>query len=74
VKSIRYKGAISKFMLAIFIVSFFILGYLGTIPPSGPATALAQVCTVLYFAYFMLMPWYTRVEKTKPAPDRVTMR
>jgi ubiquinol-cytochrome c reductase cytochrome b subunit len=74
VKSIRYKGAISKFMLAIFIVSFFILGYLGTIPPSGPATALAQVCTVLYFAYFTLMPWYTRVEKTKPAPDRVTMR
>jgi ubiquinol-cytochrome c reductase cytochrome b subunit len=74
VKSIRYKGAISKVMLAIFIVSFFILGYLGTIPPSGPATALAQVCTVLYFAYFMLMPWYTRVEKTKPAPDRVTMR
>jgi ubiquinol-cytochrome c reductase cytochrome b subunit len=74
VKSIRYKGAISKFMLAIFIVSFFILGYLGTIPPSGPATALAQVCTVLYFAYFVLMPWYTRVEKTKPAPDRVTMR
>jgi ubiquinol-cytochrome c reductase cytochrome b subunit len=74
VKSMRYKGSISKFMLAIFIVSFFILGYLGTIPPSGPATALAQVCTVLYFAYFMLMPWYTRVEKTKPAPDRVTMR
>jgi ubiquinol-cytochrome c reductase cytochrome b subunit len=74
VKSIRYKGVISKVMLAIFIVSFFILGYLGTIPPSGPATALAQVCTVLYFAYFMLMPWYTRVEKTKPAPDRVTMR
>ena len=74
VKSIRYKGMISKTMLAIFIVSFFILGYLGTIPPSPGATALAQVCTVLYFAYFVLMPWYTRVEKTKPAPERVTMR
>ena len=74
VKSIRYKGTISKVMLGIFIVSFFILGYLGTIPPSKYATLLAQICTVLYFAYFVLMPWYTRVEKTKPAPDRVTMR
>ncbi len=74
VKSMRYKGSISKVMLAIFIISFFILGYLGTIPPSPVATALAQVCTVLYFAYFVLMPWYTRVEKTKPAPERVTTR
>ena len=74
VKSIRYKGMLSKSMLAIFIISFFILGYLGTIPPSKYATMLAQICTVLYFAYFVLMPWYTRVEKTKPAPERVTMR
>jgi ubiquinol-cytochrome c reductase cytochrome b subunit len=74
VKSIRYKGAISKTMLAILVVSFFILGYLGTIPPSPKATLLAQVCTILYFSYFVLMPWYTRVERTKLVPDRVTMR
>jgi len=72
VKSIRYKGMYSKVMLGLFVISFFILGYLGTIPPSRPATALAQICTILYFAYFVLMPWYTRVEKTKPVPDRVT--
>jgi ubiquinol-cytochrome c reductase cytochrome b subunit len=72
VKSIRYKGRISKFMLAVFVISFLILGYLGTIPPSPGATALAQVCTILYFSYFVLMPWYTRVEKTKPEPERVT--
>ena len=60
-------------MLGIFVVSFFILGYLGLTPPSPWATALAQVCTVLYFAYFVLMPWYTQVEKTKPPPERVTM-
>jgi ubiquinol-cytochrome c reductase cytochrome b subunit len=60
-------------MLAIFIVSFFVLGYLGTIAPSPGATALAQVCTLLYFAYFILMPWYTRIERTKPVPERVTM-
>jgi ubiquinol-cytochrome c reductase cytochrome b subunit len=35
---------------------------------------LAQICTVVYFAYFVLMPWYTRAEKTKPVPERVTMR
>jgi len=74
VKSIRYKGLASKVMLGIFIVSFFILGYLGTIAPSPIATRLAQVCTMLYFSYFILMPWYTRVEKTKPVPERVTMR
>ncbi len=73
VNSMRYKGMLSKVMLALFVVSFFILGYLGTVAPSKPATALAQVCTIIYFAYFVLMPWYTRVEKTKPVPDRVTM-
>ncbi|NOX50221.1 MAG: cytochrome bc complex cytochrome b subunit, partial [Gammaproteobacteria bacterium] len=72
VKSIRYKGMWSKSMLAIFVVSFFILGYLGTKGPTEARTAVAQICTVLYFAYFVLMPWYTRIEKTKPEPERVT--
>ncbi|MYH15069.1 MAG: cytochrome bc complex cytochrome b subunit [Gammaproteobacteria bacterium] len=74
VASIRSKGLASKWMLGLFVVSFVILGYLGITPPSPVATAAAQVFTVLYFAYFVLMPWYTRVEKTKPPPDRVTMR
>jgi ubiquinol-cytochrome c reductase cytochrome b subunit len=72
VKSLRYKGVWSKAMLGIFVVSFFILGYLGTKAPTDGRTALAQFCTMLYFAYFVLMPWYTRIEKTKPEPDRVT--
>ena len=72
VRSMRYKGLASKLMLALFVVSFFILGYLGTIHPTPIATAIAQVCTVIYFAYFVLMPWYTRVEKTKTPPERVT--
>ncbi len=74
VASIRSKALASKWMLGLFVVSFLILGYLGITPPSPVATAAAQICTVLYFAYFVLMPWYTRVEKTKPPPDRVTMR
>ena len=73
VKSIRYKGVWSKTWLALFIVSFFILGYLGTLGPTPLRTAVAQVCTIIYFLYFALMPWYTRVEKTKPEPERVTM-
>ena len=73
VKSIRYKGMGSKIMLALFVISFFILGYLGTVHPTPGRTFLAQICTGLYFAYFLLMPWYTRAEKTKPVPDRVTM-
>jgi len=72
VKSIRYKGRISKFMLGLLVVSFIVLGYLGTIPPSPLATAIAQIGTMLYFSYFLLMPWYTRREKTKPVPERVT--
>ncbi len=72
VKSIRYKGMHSRVWLAILIVCFFILGYLGTLAPTTGRTALAQFCTMLYFAYFILMPWYTRIEKTKPEPERVT--
>jgi ubiquinol-cytochrome c reductase cytochrome b subunit len=72
VKSIRYKGMWSKVMLGLFVISFVVLGYLGTIAPSPTATAVAQVGTIVYFAYFVLMPWYTRIEKTKPEPERVT--
>ncbi|HEX6590981.1 MAG TPA: cytochrome bc complex cytochrome b subunit [Moraxellaceae bacterium] len=77
VKSIRYKGWMSKLWLAIFVVSFVILGYLGVVPSDGhtfglPNTGLAQFLTVLYFAFFILMPVYTSIEKCKPVPDRVT--
>ena len=73
VKSIRYKGALSRAAIVIFAASFIILGVLGVKAPTPARTALAQVCTVLYFAFFLLMPFYTRMEKTKPEPARVTM-
>ncbi len=72
VRSIRYKGMWSKAWLGILVVSFFILGYLGTQAPSETFTRMAQFFTITYFLYFVLMPWYTRAEKTKPEPDRVT--
>ena len=74
VKSIRYKGLASRIFLGVFVVAFLILGYLGTVHPTPGRTLVAQICTAIYFAYFLLMPWYTRVEKTKPVPERVTMR
>ncbi|CAN7286330.1 cytochrome bc complex cytochrome b subunit [Aquipseudomonas alcaligenes] len=72
VKSMRYKGWLSKVWLLIFCVSFVILGVLGVLAPTPGRTLLSQVCTILYFAYFILMPFYTRMEKTKPVPERVT--
>jgi ubiquinol-cytochrome c reductase cytochrome b subunit len=73
VKSMRYKGRVSRSFLVIFIIAFFILGYLGVQHPTPARTLVAQVCTAIYFGYFLLMPWYTSVEKAKPVPDRVTM-
>jgi ubiquinol-cytochrome c reductase cytochrome b subunit len=74
VKSIRYRGPIFKIALTIFIVSFFILGYLGVLPPTPGRTLLAQICSVLYFAFFLLMPWYSKLDKCKPEPERVTFK
>jgi len=72
VKSMRYKGMMSKIWLAIFAVSFVILGYLGVVSSTPMRTLVAQICTTLYFAYFLLMPIYTKMESTKPVPERVT--
>ena len=74
VKSIRYKGMASKSFLAIFVIAFFVLGYLGVQHPTPLKTFLAQICTAIYFAYFLLMPWYTSVERTKPVPERIPMK
>ena len=59
-------------MLAVFVVSFFVLGYLGTQAPTVGRTMVAQIGTIMYFAFFLLMPIYTKMDKTKPVPDRVT--
>jgi ubiquinol-cytochrome c reductase cytochrome b subunit len=72
VKSIRYKGPIFKAMIAMFVVVFFILGYLGMQPPSPMGTLMARICTILYFVFFLAMPIYSKIDKTKPVPERVT--
>lgn len=74
VKSMRYKGWMSRVGLLVFCLSFLTLGVLGIVPPTPTRTVLAQLCTVQYFACFILMPFYTRIERTKPVPGRVTGR
>jgi ubiquinol-cytochrome c reductase cytochrome b subunit len=87
VKSIRYRGSLYKRWLAVFVFSFLLLGYLGTEPTTvwgtfdksvmllgtaDRATVVARFCTAAYFLFFILMPWYTKIDKTKPVPERVT--
>src|SRR5437773_1940382 len=86
VRSIRYRGAYYKSALAVFVVAFLILGYLGTesttvwgqfgfdaffLDTKDRATWLARLCTVVYFLFFILMPWYTARDEVKPVPERV---
>ncbi len=72
VKSIRYKGPVYKTALFIFVICFFVLGYLGVLAPTPGRTLTAQICSVLYFAFFLLMPWYSRLDKCKQEPERIT--
>ncbi len=74
VRSWRYKGWMSRVAIISFAVAFLVLGYLGAMPATPGRTTVAQLFTVVYFAFFLLMPWYTKIEKTKPVPERVTMR
>ncbi len=74
VKSIRYRGPIYKTFLTLFIISFVGLGWLGMLPATPTYTVIAQILSVVYFAFFLLMPWYTKIDKCKPEPDRVTSK
>jgi ubiquinol-cytochrome c reductase cytochrome b subunit len=72
VRSIRYKGILSKIAIVVFVISFIGLGYLGHEAVSPLRTMLARILTVTYFAFFLLMPIYTSIENTKQLPERVT--
>jgi ubiquinol-cytochrome c reductase cytochrome b subunit len=71
VRSIRYRGWMHKTALSVFVVTFLALGWLGTQPATETYVLLARVFSVLYFLFFLLMPWYTSIDKTKPVPERV---
>ena len=71
VKSMRYRGWMSRTALAIFVVSFVGLGYLGLQPALPVYVVTARFLAALYFAFFVLMPFYTSLETVKPVPERV---
>ena len=72
VRSIRYRGWISKLMLSLFAICFVTLGYLGLQSGSEIQTLIARICTVFYFGFFLSMPFWTAIDSTKPVPERVT--
>jgi len=72
VRSIRYRPGWHKWVYGVFVVFFVVLGYLGIQPPSDIGTIVAQVGTIYYFGFFLLMPWWSRLGQFKPVPDRVT--
>ena len=71
-KSIRYRPGWHKIVYGVFVFFFLVLGYLGAQPPSDVGNYVSQVGTLLYFGFFLLMPWWSRMGKFKPVPDRVT--
>ncbi len=73
VRSIRYRGPITKIALSLFAVAFVTLGWLGLQAGSELQKLVAQICTAIYFLFFLLMPVYTKLDSVKPVPDRVTM-
>ena len=78
VKSIRYRGPIFKTLLALFVFSFLTLGFLGTQAPNYafvgliPGAPVAQLMTADYFLFVLTMPWWSKIDKCKPVPERVT--
>ena len=80
VKSIRYKGPIFKTLLSIWVFAFVILGFLGTKPPAYaffgliPGPPVAQILSVYYFLFFLTMPVWSKIDKCKPVPERVTSK
>jgi len=72
VRSIRYRPSWHKIVYGVFVVNFCILGYLGVQPPSPTGELVSQVGTLLYFGFFVLMPWWSQMGSFKPVPDRIT--
>ncbi|MFY9810878.1 cytochrome b [Aquabacterium sp.] len=74
VKSIRYRPRWHKLVYGVFVINFVILGYLGVQPPSPTGEMVSQVGTLIYFGFFVLMPWWSQLGTFKPVPDRVTFK
>ena len=74
VKSIRYRPLWHKAFYAVFVVAFMVLGYFGVQAPSPTAERLSQLCTLIYFGFFLFMPWWTQAGTFKQPPERVNFK
>jgi ubiquinol-cytochrome c reductase cytochrome b subunit len=72
VRSIRYRPTWHKYVYILFGIAFVALGYLGVQAPTAGRTLVSQICTFIYFGFFLLMPWWSRAGQFKPVPSRVT--
>ena len=70
-KSIRYRPSWHMYLYVVFVIFFFVLGYLGIQAPSPAGELVSQIGTLFYFGFFLLMPWWSRLGTFKPVPDRV---
>jgi ubiquinol-cytochrome c reductase cytochrome b subunit len=74
VKSIRYRPGWHRAIYIVFAINFLVLGYFGIQPPSPVAHVVATICTFIYFGFFFLMPWWSRMGTFKPVPLRLTYK
>ena len=72
VRSIRYRPDWHKYVYGLFVLAFVVLGYFGVQPPSAFGERLSQILTIVYFGFFLLMPWWSKMGQFKTPPDRVT--
>ena len=71
VKSIRYRPTWNQYLYGVFVINFFVLGYLGVQPPSSIGERVSQIATLFYFGFFLLMPWWSKLGTFKTVPDRI---
>ena len=73
-RSIRYRPSWHKWVYVMFVIVFLILGYLGVQAPSPIGERVSQIGTLIYFGFFLLMPWWSQLGEPKPVPERVTFK
>ena len=74
VRSFRYRSRFHTLNIGMFVISFIALGILGTLPATPLYTLLSQIFTLCYFMFFVLLFFYSKNERTKPLPERVTFK
>jgi ubiquinol-cytochrome c reductase cytochrome b subunit len=71
VRSMRFRP-IARIFLLLWTINFFVLMWVGAKPAEGHYVLIAQIATVVYFAYFLVvLPALGRLEKPLPLPESI---